>query len=434
MRKESESASAAGKILSYDPGKGFVYMNEILNEGLANNAFKQSSSLDRGKIDDALRSALSKIDKNMKFFTYKFPGSTTQNNVYDFRTTQNENPTKEPVQEGDNFDWTTSFWTGMLWLAYEVTGDPKYRAAAEIHVDSFAERIDNKIDVDTHDLGFLYTLSCVSAYRLTGNEKAKNSALKAADHLMTRYYEKAGIIQAHGDLNDPKLRGRIIIDCLMNLPLLYWATEMTGDESYKSAAYNQLINTIKYIVREDASTYHTYYFNTETGAPKNGDTLQGATDDSCWSRGQAWGIYGCMLSYVYLKEQSFLEISQSLANYFLNRCPEDFVVYWDLVFTDGSGEVKDSSASTIALCGLMELTKWLPEGEIKHYYSNAASSILLSLIDNYSTIHNEHSNALVLHATYFKKRNWGVDEASLFGDYFYLEALVRKTRDWKMYW
>lgn len=410
-------------------------MNRIRDEGRQCEAFRREVRLDADKLDTAVRSALQKIDLLLEKFTYKFPGSNTRNNMYDYRKPfVDENPTNDPVEEGGNFDWTTGFWTGMIWLAYELTGDDKYRAAAEIHVDSFRDRIERNIDCDTHDLGFLYTLSCVAAFKLTGNRKAEQTALLAADRLMTRYFPKAGIIQAHGDLNDPRLRGRMIIDGLMNLPLLYWAAEATGRPVYREAAETHARQTMRYIVREDASTYHTYYFDVESGEPRYGDTLQGYSDDSCWSRGQAWGIYGFTLSYVYTGERRFLETAMKLADYFLNRLPGDRVVYWDLIFTDDSGEEKDSSASAIAVCGLLEMARRLPEGEERSYYRNAALSILGSLIDGYATIGNDQSNALLLHSVNFKKAGRGVDEACLWGDYFYLEALVRMKRDWSMYW
>nr|WP_278245904.1 glycoside hydrolase family 88 protein [Ruminiclostridium cellobioparum] len=139
-------------------------------------------------------------------------------------------------------DWT-SFWTGMLWLAYEVTGDERYRNTAEVQLSSYKQRITERICTDTHDLGFLYSLSCVASYKLTGNGEAKEIALYAAELLMRRYFDKAKIIQAWGDLSDPENRGRMIIDCCMNLPLLYWAAEITGDKKYFKAA-NYFLNRL----------------------------------------------------------------------------------------------------------------------------------------------------------------------------------------------
>jgi unsaturated chondroitin disaccharide hydrolase len=395
-------------------------MSEVKLEVIKNiQRYQQKPDLSRKEIKQAIEFVLKKIDENLEEFTYKFPAPASKNNVY------------EAIE---NNYWTTSFWTGMLWLAYEVTGDEKYRKVAEIQLQSFKKRIEEKIETDTHDLGFLYTLSCVAAYRITGSEEAKATALKAADELMTRYFEKAGIIQAWGNLEDPNQRGRMIIDCCMNLPLLYWASEVTGDKKYHNAAYSHVKQAEKYIVREDASTFHTFYMDVETGAPRFGKTAQGYSDDSCWARGQAWGIYGFPLSYIYTGDSELLDKTYRVANYFINRLPEDEVCYWDLVFTEGNEE-KDSSAAAIAVCGLMELTKHMPlSNENKTIYENAAMKILKSLIENYTTKETPESNGILLHSVYAKPDAKGIDECSIWGDYYYFEALVRASKDWKLYW
>ena len=166
------------------------------------------------KLEAALTRVTRKLDKNIVAFGDKFPGEACEKGVWP-RT--------------DNVEWTTSFWPGQLWLAWEMTGKAHYRDAAERYLPSFARRIEQRIDTATHDLGFLYSLSCISAWRLTGNEAARRSALLAAERLMERFNPTARIIQAWGDLNDPEQQGRMIIDCNMNLPLLYWASEQTGD-------------------------------------------------------------------------------------------------------------------------------------------------------------------------------------------------------------
>ncbi|MEH7493859.1 glycoside hydrolase family 88 protein [Neobacillus niacini] len=406
----------------------------VINEGMKMAVFESKPDFDPGIFQRALKDVIKKVNGNLELFTDKFPASSTIGNVYEFNKHGNTRDANPENNEGINIGWTTGFWTGILNLIYEHTGDERYIKAIETQVNSFKDRIEKEIDCNTHDLGFLYSLSCVAAYRLTGNEAAKTAALAAAKHLMSRYVEVAGILQAWGDMNDPSERGRMIIDSLMNLPLLYWASEITGDSLYKNAADNHAQKALKYIVRDDGTTYHTYFFDTYTGDPKNGNTLQGHADDSCWARGQAWGIYGFVLSYLYTNDSRFLEISKVLANYFLNRSPEDLVVYWDLDFTDGSGEPKDSSSSAIAVCGLLELVKHLSEEGEKQYYTNAAMKIMKSLYDRYSTRNDEGSNALLLHGVYFRKYNHGVDEANLWGDYFYLEALTRLIKNWNPYW
>ncbi|WP_422661188.1 glycoside hydrolase family 88 protein [Paenibacillus sp. EC2-1] len=397
-----------------------ISIQEVRKEEIKNLArYESAPAVDRAFVEKAIEHVLAKIDQSLDVFTEKFPDSSSVNLVY------------KPI---DNVEWTTSFWTGMLWLAYEYTGDEKYREVAERQVGSFKERIEKRIEVDHHDLGFLYSLSCVSAYKLTGSEEAKAIALKAADLLITRYYEKAGIIQAWGDLNDPKQRGRMIIDCNMNLPLLYWATEVTGNARYRQIAEAHIKQAAKYIVREDASTFHTYYMDPVTGAPLFGNTHQGYSDDSCWARGQAWGIYGFPLSYHYTDDWSLVELAKKLTNYYLNRLPEDEICYWDLIFTDGEEE-RDSSAAAIAVCGMLEIAKHLPLTDPdKHVYDNAALTMIQSLYENYRTDINSDANGILKHAVYYKGGGRGVDESCIWGDYYYFEALVRLAKDWKMYW
>ncbi|MFC4802954.1 glycoside hydrolase family 88 protein [Neobacillus sp. GCM10023253] len=383
------------------------------------NKYENPPAVDREFVEQAIEHVLAKIDQNLAVFTDKFPDSSSINQVY------------QPI---DNVEWTASFWTGMLWLAYEYTGDDKYRIAAEKQVESFKERLEKRIEIDHHDLGFLYTLSCVSAFKLTGNEQAMETAIKAADLLITRYYDKAGIIQAWGNLHDPKQRGRMIIDCNMNLPLLYWASEVTGKSVYREVAESHIKQAAKYIVRQDDSTFHTFYMDPETGAPLYGNTHQGYSDDSCWARGQAWGIYGFPLSYYYTKDWNLIELSKKLTDYYLARLPEDDICYWDLIFTHGDEE-RDSSAAAIAVCGLLELAKHLPLTDPdKRIYENAALAMVQSLYENYTTDIDSPANGILKHAVYFKPGGNGVDESCIWGDYYYFEALIRLVKDWNRYW
>lgn len=377
----------------------------------------------------AVDCALQTINANMTAFADRFPENTTIGNRYPLRQAQNG------FAEGDNYGWTTSFWSGMLWLAYEFTRQDSYRQLGEQHVHNFVHRVDNNIDLDTHDIGFLYTLACVAPWRLICSADAKRAALKAADTLMVRYLEKIGIFQAWGMLDDSNLRGNTIIDSLMNMPLLYWATEQTGDSRYAEAAHRHSIQLRDYVVRPDDTTYHTFYWNPETGAPIGGRTAQGYADNSCWARGQAWAIYGFTLNYRYTHDESLLAVAQRCADYFLDHLPQDSVASWDLVFSDGSSQPRDSSAAAIAVCGLQEMARWLPEGEQRQRYQKAAGRILDSLVRDYTPSAESSSNALLLHSVYDMPKSIGVDEGCLWGDYFYMEALMRSLKpDWHLYW
>jgi unsaturated chondroitin disaccharide hydrolase len=321
----------------------------------------------------AVQCALNTIDKNMVTFADRFPGDTTTNNVYALRRAQ------DGSFDGGNFGWTTGFWTGVLWLAYELTGKEAYRQGAEQHIRSFVERLENRIDLDTHDVGFLYTLACAVPWQLTGNTQAKQTAVRAAEHLIDRYLEKAGIVQAWGSLANPEQRGSTIIDSLMNLNLLYWASEVTGEQRFAQAARQHAAQLRDHVVRPDSSTYHIFYWDIDTGLPLRGSTVQGYADTSCWARGQAWAIYGFTLSYRYTNDETFLRTAERCADYFLDHLPADRVAYWDLVFGDSSGEERDSSAAAIAVCGLQELANQLPDGERKEHYQVEAETILASL-------------------------------------------------------
>ncbi|MEG0365650.1 MAG: glycoside hydrolase family 88 protein, partial [Coprobacillus sp.] len=179
----------------------------------------------------------------------------------------------------------------------------------------------------------------------------------------------------------------------------------------------------------------TFYFDPETGNPIKGITRQGYSDDSCWARGQSWGIYGIPLSYRKMKDEESLPLFKSVTHYFLNRLPEDNVSYWDLIFTDGSGHSRDSSATAIAVCGIHEMLKYLPEvDEDKQTYKYAMHAMLRSLIANYSDKSEEAGSPLLKHGVYSWHSGKGVDEGNIWGDYYYLEALIRFYKDWELYW
>lgn len=392
---------------------------------------------DNRRFHQHLADALQITRCKLETFTTTFPDDTSSAQMYPLRAARMVKTGRgpRPSEPGENVGWTTGFWTGQLWLAYELSGEAEFRGAASHQLGSFERRLTERIDIDHHDIGFLYTLSAVAQARLTGSALAREVGLRAADHLLTRFLPAAGILQAWGELDDPVEQGRIIIDCLMNLPLLYWASAETGDSRYADAARQHAHKSLLTVVRQDYTTFHTFFFDPATGDPRHGCTAQGFGDDSCWARGQAWAIYGFALSYALTREPAFLEASRHLADYFLAHLPEDLVVYWDFTFGDGDDEEKDSSASAIAVCGLHELAKWLPAGD-SSVYRDAARDILAALCSGYAASPESEaaSNALLLHGVYGKPGGHGIDEANLWGDYFYLEALTRHTRDWRLFW
>lgn len=379
--------------------------------------------------DHAIAAALDTVRRNIAAFGDDYPDDTTLDGRYPVRPAEGE------FAAGANRGWTASFWPGVEWLAWELSGDPVFRDAAVRHTVDFVHRVEAEEDIDTHDLGFLYTLSCVAAWRLTADRAARDAALLAADCLMRRFLEPAGIIQAWSGLSDPAQRGRTIIDSLMNLPLLTWAAEQTADPRYSDAVRRHALQLQEHILRPDGSTFHTFYWDATTGEPLRGSTEQGAHDDSCWSRGQAWGIYGFALNYRATGIPHLLDAARECADYFLAHLPSDRVPYWDLVYGDGSDAPRDSSAAAIAVCGLLELAEVEGDALRAARYVAASRDILNSLVADYTPTMAGQSDALLLHGVYDLPKGLGVDEGTLWGDYFYLEGLARHADpDWKRYW
>ena len=210
---------------------------------------KGKSVIDRAEIEAALDFALGQVVDNLGEFTASFKRAFSTNNFYDAT---------------ENVNWTTGFWTGQVWLAWEWAKRKglereagTLKRAGEIQIDSFLDRINGKREVDHHDMGFLYSPSCVAGYKLIGSEKGREAAVKAADQLISRFHPVGEFIQAWGPMDQPE-NYRFIIDCLLNLPLLYWATEETGDGKYREIAQKHIHTAIANVIREDYSTYFFY--------------------------------------------------------------------------------------------------------------------------------------------------------------------------------
>lgn len=381
--------------------------------------FLDQPLLTKEEVKAAIDLAMEQLRVNMIYFKEEFPTPATFDNLY---------------PKMDNTEWTNGFWTGELWLGYEYTKEEAMKQLAQANDCSFLDRVENRIELDHHDLGFLYTPSCMAEYKLLHTPEARKAAILAADKLIERYQEVGGFIQAWGELGKPE-HYRLIIDCLLNIQLLFWASEQTGDPKYAQMATQHFYTSANNVIRDDASAFHTFYFDAKTGEALKGVTRQGYSDDSAWARGQAWGIYGIPLTYRFVKDEDCFGLFKGMANYFLNRLPEDHVSYWDLIFGDGSGHSRDSSATATAVCGIHEMLKHLPEVDSdKLTYKYAMHAMLRSLIDNYANREIKPGRPLLLHGVYSWHSGKGVDEGNIWGDYYYLEALIRFYKDWELYW
>lgn len=386
---------------------------------------------------DAQSAALEQLERHAPGFGTGFPDDTATDGVYRLRQAPG-------FPRGANVGWTTGFWTGMGWLAYELSGRGVFREWAQSHYPSFASRIALRTDLDHHDLGFLYGPS-VAAFGITGDVRHRALALEAAQVLAERFLPAAGVIQAWGrigDRADRRDQGRIIIDTLMNLPLLHWAAAQTGDVRYGDAARAHLARSLALLVRPDGSSAHSCHIDLDSGAALRISTVQGHGSDSCWARGQAWGIYGLALNHRHAPGQGArdaphapdaLEVACRMADHLLARLPDDGVCQWDLALDWRGGQQRDSSASAIAVCGLLELEAQLPPGARGQHYREAALHMLQGLAAGYAAPPGP-GRGLLLHGVYSWPEARGVDEANLWGDYYYLEALARVNAGWRSYW
>ena len=362
-----------------------------------------------------LNKMIEKLEKNMQRYGTQFPSACATDGKYRIKP---------------NDDWTNGFWTGMLCIAYEVTKNKKFLDLVVQNIESFQERLDQHFVLDHHDIGFLYSLSVGAAYKITGKESYKQTLLQAANLLTARYHANGNFIQAWGKYGEGK-EYRLIIDSFLNLPLLFTATKLSGDDRYDKIATSHYQTLLKTVFRDNASTYHTYYFDTETGAPDHGATHQGNSDQSTWARGQAWAILGIPLNEDELHSIEFPKIYKEVTDLFINHLPEDLIPYWDFDFTDENPSAKDSSSAAIVACGLLEVEKF----DVYADAQKIAKGLIYQLGEKYANLNQPENEGLLLHGVYAFSEGKGIDEPNLWGDYFYLEALMRLTKsDWKKYW
>ena len=376
------------------------------------------------KIEKAIAQATERLERMGKKHGLDFPGNWAIYNQYEY---------------AHNRNWVCGMYTGCYWLAYQLTGNKWFRTQAQALTATFRERLDNRVGVDNHDVGFAFTPSCVAEYKLAGVRDSKKIALDAAEYFYNTSYSHEGkfIIRNWTTWKIAKNASgcRTMMDSLMNAPLLYWAAKETGNEDYFKAAHDHVKTTEEYLIREDGSSFHHYQFDPETAAPLHGLTFQGHSDESCWSRGHAWGVYGFPIAYSYDKSDFIKDVHKDVTYFMLNHLPEDCIPYWDYDFVDGD-EPRDSSAGVISACGMMEMAKNLADDDVnKTIFQSAAVQILEATIDKCTDGIAPCDDGLISHVTAALPQRLGIDMTAVYGDYFYLEALARyKNPDFKMYW
>ncbi|MCU1468639.1 MAG: type protein [Actinomycetia bacterium] len=315
--------------------------------------------------------------------------------------------------------WTSGFLAGLDWELYRATGSTAWRALAQVRQSGVESQDVNTAD---HDIGFKVFDSFGNGNRLTGNTNSASVLLTAADSLATLYDPDVGCLLSWGN---PNTDFKVVIDSVMNLELLLWASKHGGPASLRTIAISHAKHLQRDHVRADGSTFHAVWYDPTTGSVLRKGTLQGNRDNSTWSRGQAWAMHGFTMLYRETGDPSFLATARSTADWYLAHVPDDMVPYWDFDFTDGSTEPRDSSAAAIAASGLLELARLEPDGQRANTYLLAADATLTSLSSHAYRSDGTSNQAILLHGTRFKKENNDYDTGLIFGDYFFVEALLR---------
>lgn len=319
--------------------------------------------------------------------------------------------------------WTSGFFPGQLWLVYEYTGNEALRTAAEAWTAGLDEEASR---TDTHDVGFMILTSFGQAFRITGSASYQQTVLTAAASLDTRFDPDVGATQSW---DRDEWEFPVIIDNMMNLELLFWGSRNTANPAQAATWFGHAVShadvTAASHVRPDGSTYQLVDFDAGDGSILSRETVQGYGDETTWSRGQAWGLYGFTMVHRETGEPRFLAVARTLADWFVAHLPPDAVPYWDFQAPGIPNEPRDSSAAAIAASGLLELSQRVGDPVERERYFGAAEAILASLLSDAYLSDGVESSGILLHGTGNRPRNREVDVSLIYGDYYFTEALLR---------
>ena len=364
-----------------------------------------------------------KIDKKMSAVTLrsrnKLPDGVDENGVH-----------KDNYETNPN-GWTNGFFGSLNCLLYNYTKNEEYLKTAESSMKLLDKALANYDRLD-HDVGFIYHILCGALYRMTGDESARRRNLFAASTLSSRFVlGPASFIRAWNPWyeGDIKSRDWSIIDCLMNLPLLYWASREKEDDRFKRIAMAHADTAIRTHLRDDGSVAHIVEHNRETGEVVATYGGQGIAEGSSWSRGQAWALYGFTLSYIHTGEERYLNAAKQVANYFIANVCDDWLPRIDFRAPE-EPVYYDATAGACAACGLLELAKRLPEGE-GGMYANAAVNMLRAMGDKFCNFDPATDDMLGYGSIRYPadsvigSGNPGVHISIIYGDMFYTEAILK---------
>jgi len=318
--------------------------------------------------------------------------------------------------------WISGFYPGTLLYLYEYSREADLLKEAEKRLQLLEREKDNR---GTHDLGFMLYCSFGNALRLTGNTRYRDVLLTGAESLASRFNPTVGCIRSW-DHNGDKWKFPVIIDNMMNLEFLNWASRVSGNTKYVNISKTHANTTLENHFRPDNSSYHVIDYDPETGAVRNKHTHQGADHESAWARGQAWGLYGYTLMYRDLKDNAYLSQARKIAAFILDHpnLPDDGIPYWDFSVSDPNAP-RDASAAAITASALLELSGYVSGTESKRYLK-AAEKMLTSLSSpDYKASIGTNGGFILEHSTGHLPGNSEIDVPLSYADYYYVEALIR---------
>ena len=322
--------------------------------------------------------------------------------------------------------WTNGFWPGLMWLMYYGTKNESYRITAECG-EKFLDKALEEYDDLHHDVGFMWHISAGANYRITGNKKSRVRNMYAANVLAGRYNLTGKYIRSwNGEWGGKDTEGWVIIDSMMNLPLLYWASEETKDSRFRQIAVSHADVTMKNHIRPDGSVKHIVCYHPETGEYVENYAGQGYSTNSSWSRGQAWAIYGFVLSYIHTGKKEYLDTAKRVAHYFIANVCNDYMPRVDFR-SPGEPNIYDSTAGAVAACGLLEIARVVDEYEGQMYY-DAAINLLKTMDKNWCDYSLDNDSVLQYGTACWKEEGEQAERVHIpliYGDYYFTEAIYK---------
>lgn len=319
-------------------------------------------------------------------------------------------------------DWTSGFYPGSMWLAYDLTGDE----ALAVEARKYTNRLEDiQYYTGNHDIGFMMFCSYGHALRLKPESKDKQILINSSESLCKRFSPEVGLIRSwdFGDWSYP-----VIIDNMMNLEMLFWASEQTGNSKYRDIAIAHADKTLKNHFREDMTSYHVVSYAVPSGKVESKGTFQGYSDSSAWARGQAWGVYGYTMCYRFTQNPVYLEAAHKIAQFIMNNRPSenDYIPYWDYNAPDIPNAPRDASAAAVTASALLELNGYTEDKNLSNDYTEYAENILKQLSSSdYLAKEKENKGYILLHSVGSFPHNSEVDVPLNYADYYYLEAMKR---------